>query len=110
MNFWEFLDAQIGRIKPAGVAGAGIFILTGAVLAMLSDDRTLADNDLFKTLAQAIIVQGLIGLAMASWFTKGNSNESVQHIDEQNIRGNVGGPIAGPHRPEGVDEHPDQNP
>lgn len=42
---------------------------------MLKDDRTLADNDLFKTLAQAIVVQGLIGLAMAAWFTK-NKDEN----------------------------------
>lgn len=70
MNFWQFLDKQIGRIRPSGVAGAGIFLLTFVVLWMLRDDRTLADNDLFKTLAQAIVVQGLIGLAMAAWFTR----------------------------------------
>jgi len=70
VTFWEFLDRQINRIKPSGVAGAGIFLLTFVVLVMLKDDRTLADNDLFKTLAQAIVVQGLIGLAMAAWFTK----------------------------------------
>lgn len=70
MNVWQFLDKQIARIRPSGVAGAGIFLLTGIVLWMLRDDRTLADNDLFKTLAQAIVVQGLIGLAMAAWFTK----------------------------------------
>ena len=70
MNFWQFLDRQIDRIKPSGVAGGGIFLLTFVVLWMLRDDRTLADNDLFKTLAQAIVVQGLIGLAMAAWFTK----------------------------------------
>lgn len=70
MNVWQFLDRQIARIRPSGVAGAGIFLLTGIVLWMLRDDRTLADNDLFKTLAQAIVVQGLIGLAMAAWFTK----------------------------------------
>lgn len=75
MNFWQFLDRQIGRIKPTGVAGAGIFLLTFLVLIMLKDDRTLADNDLFKTLAQAIVVQGLIGLAMAAWFTK-NKDEN----------------------------------
>jgi hypothetical protein len=69
VTFWQFLDRQIGRIRPSGVAGAGIFLLTGAVLWMLYRDRTLADNDLFKTLAQAIVVQGLVGLAMASWFT-----------------------------------------
>jgi hypothetical protein len=70
VNVWQFLDKQIARIRPSGVAGAGIFLLTGIVLWMLRDDRTLADNDLFKTLAQAIVVQGLIGLAMAAWFTK----------------------------------------
>lgn len=70
MNFWQFLDKQIDRIRPSGVAGAGIFLLTFIVLWMLRDDRTLADNDLFKTLAQAIVVQGLIGLAMAAWFTR----------------------------------------
>lgn len=70
MNFWQFLDRQISRVKPSGVAGGGIFLLTFVVLWMLRDDRTLADNDLFKTLAQAIVVQGLVGLAMAAWFTK----------------------------------------
>jgi hypothetical protein len=40
------------------------------VLAMLYNDRALAEHDLFKTLAQAIVVQGLVGLAMAAWFTK----------------------------------------
>ena len=70
MTFWQFLDKQIGRLKPSGVAGAGIFVLTGVVLWMLANDRTLADDDLFKTLSQAIVVQGLVGLAMAAWFTK----------------------------------------
>jgi len=70
MNFWEFLDKQIGRLKPSGVAGAGIFLLTAVVLFMVRDDRELAKDDLFKTLSQAIVVQGLVGLAMAAWFTK----------------------------------------
>lgn len=80
MTFWLFLDRQIGRIKPSGVAGAGIFVLTGIVLLMLANDRTLADNDLFKTLAQAIVVQGLVGLAMASWFTTANSGPRETRI------------------------------
>jgi len=69
MNFWEFLDKQISRLRPSGVAGAGIFALTVMVLRMIEKDRSLAENDLFKTLSQALVVQGLIGLAMASWFT-----------------------------------------
>lgn len=79
MNIWQFLDKQLARISPSGVAGAGIFLLTYWVLDMLAKDRTLADNDLFKTLSQAIIVQGLIGLAMAAWFTK-NSGTSRTEI------------------------------
>jgi hypothetical protein len=80
MTFWDFLDRQIRRLKPSGVAGAGIFVLTFAVLWMLRDDRTLADNDLFKTLAQAIVVQGLIGLAMASWFTTNRDGRTETRI------------------------------
>ena len=77
MTFWAFLDKQIGRLSPSGTAGAGIFLLTGVVLYMLAADRTLAENDLFKTLAQAIVVQGLVGLAMAAWFTK-KADEGIQ--------------------------------
>ena len=83
MNVWQFLDKQFERLSPSGVAGAGIFLLTGVVLWMLADDRTLADNDLFKTLAQAIVVQGLVGLAMAAWFTKKSSDE-VQNVNVKN--------------------------
>lgn len=77
MNFWDFLDKQITRIRPSGVAGAGIFVLTGIVLFMVYNDRQLAEQDLFKTLAQAIVVQGLVGLAMAAWFTKGDGKVRI---------------------------------
>jgi hypothetical protein len=70
MTLWQFLDKQIERLSPTGTAGAGIFVLTGIILWMLGHDHTLATNDLFKTLSQAIVVQGLVGLAMAAWFTK----------------------------------------
>lgn len=81
MTFWQFLDRQIGRVSPGGVAGAGIFMLTGAVLFMLASDKELADNDLFKTLAQAIVVQGLVGLAMASWFTKKPGEDAPRKVE-----------------------------
>lgn len=70
MTFWEFLDRQISRISPAGAAGAGIFILSLYVLEVIRQNPDLAKDDLYKTLAQAVVVQGLIGLAMASWFTR----------------------------------------
>lgn len=80
MTFWEFLDRRFACISASGLAGCGVFLLTGVVLYMLAGDRTLADNDLFKTLAQAIVVQGLIGLAMASWFTKDRSAPTETRI------------------------------
>lgn len=83
MTFWEFVDKQISRLSPSGTAGAGIFVLTGIVLWMLYHDRTLAEADLFKTLAQAIVVQGLVGLAMAAWFTK-KSDDGTQGVRVMN--------------------------
>lgn len=85
MNFWQFLDKQIGRMTSTAVAGAGIFALTGVVLAMLAYDKELADNDLFKTLSQAIVVQGLIGLAMAAWFTR-KTGDDVQDVHVTNSK------------------------
>ena len=54
------------------IAGAGSFVLTVFVLLMMLFDPNLADNDLFKSLAQAIVIQGLIGLVMAFLFTGKN--------------------------------------
>ncbi len=84
MTIWQFMDRQIGRLSPSGTAGAGIFILTGIVLAMVYNDRELADSDLFKTLAQAIVVQGLVGLAMAAWFTKKAGDDKAQNVNVVN--------------------------
>jgi hypothetical protein len=69
MTAWDFLDRQLNRLKVEHVAGAGVFLLTVLVFFMLRDQPALADNDLFKTLSQAVVVQGLVGLAMAAWFT-----------------------------------------
>ncbi len=51
------------------VAGGGIYLLTLVILLLIAWKPELAKDDLFKTLAQAIVVQGLVGLAMAHWFT-----------------------------------------
>lgn len=80
MNFWAFLDKQIGRIRPDGVAGAGIFGLTVYVFKILVENPQMADNDLFKTLSQSVVVQGLVGLAMAAWFTKRASGGDPQPV------------------------------
>jgi hypothetical protein len=69
VTFWDFLDRQLSRIRVEHVAGAGVFLLTILVFHMIRKEPALADNDLFGTLAQAVVVQGLVGLAMAAWFT-----------------------------------------
>lgn len=70
MTFWDFLDRLFARIRGDAIAGAGIFVLTGVVLYMVAAYPKLSENELFKMLAQAIVVQGLVGLAMAAWFTR----------------------------------------
>jgi hypothetical protein len=54
------------------LAGGGMFALVLIVLAMILIHPDLADNDLFKSIAQAIVIQGLIGLVVASLFTSTN--------------------------------------
>ena len=54
------------------IAGGGSFALTMMVFIMMWLKPELADNDLFKSLSQAVVIQGLIGLVMAFLFT-GNS-------------------------------------
>lgn len=65
----NFIDRLWTRNGARIIAGAGSFLLTGVVLWMLYTKPEIADNDLFKTIAQAIVIQGLIGLVMAFLFT-----------------------------------------
>jgi hypothetical protein len=54
------------------IAGGGVFLLTVIVLLILVFKPDLAESDLFKSLAQAIVIQGLIGLVMAFLYTGKN--------------------------------------
>jgi len=54
------------------LAGAGAFALVILVFILMMIRPELAENDLFKSLAQAIVIQGLIGLVMAFLFTGQN--------------------------------------
>ncbi len=56
------------------IAGGGSFALTVMVFVMMWAKPELASNDLFKSLGQAVVIQGLIGLVMAFLFT-GNSRQ-----------------------------------
>lgn len=61
-------NATLARI----IAGAGSYALTCAIFWMIYEKPELAKDDLFKSLAQAVIIQGTIGLVLAFLFTGGN--------------------------------------
>ena len=81
---------KLPRIDPRAVAGGGIFALSLLIFAMLFVKPELGDSDLFKMLAQAVVSQGLIGLAMAFYFTAQHRGaptgkpEDPVHIKEDN--------------------------
>ncbi len=58
------------------IAGAGSFSMTLMVFVMMYVKPDLANNDLFKSLAQAIVIQGLIGLVLAFLFTGGDQSHT----------------------------------
>lgn len=60
---------KIPRVRSTTVAGGGSFALAVMVLVMIYVKPELADNDLFKILAQAIVIQGLIGLVLPFYYT-----------------------------------------
>lgn len=60
--------ATLARI----IAGAGSYALTCAIFIMMYNKPELAKDDLFKSLAQAVVIQGMIGLVLAFLFTGGN--------------------------------------
>lgn len=71
MTFWQFVDKRLDRIswpRARTVAGAGSFLMTLIVLLMIYIQPELAKDDLFKMLAQGVVIQGFVGLAMPFWF------------------------------------------
>ncbi len=54
------------------LSGAGAFGLVLLVFVIMVVRPELAKDDLFKSLAQAVVIQGLIGLVMAFLFTGQN--------------------------------------
>lgn len=81
------------RIDPRAIAGGGIFGLALMILVMIYNKPELAKDDLFKMLAQAIVTQGLIGLAMAFYFTAqhrtpptGQAGDPV-HVEDDSDKG-----------------------
>jgi hypothetical protein len=58
------------------IAGGGSFALAVMVFVMMAVNPELAKDDLFKMLAQAVVIQGLVGLVMAFLFT-GEQRETI---------------------------------
>lgn len=56
------------------LAGGGSFALVILVFVMLWVKPELAKDDLFKSLSQAVVIQGLLGLVMPFLFTGQNDN------------------------------------
>ena len=67
------IDMSTARV----IAGAGVFVLTLMILAIMVFKPDLAKDDLFKMIAQAIVIQGLIGLVMAFLFTGKNDHDQA---------------------------------
>lgn len=65
------------------IAGGGSFALTVMVFVLMFVRPELAENDLFKSLAQAIVIQGLIGLVMAFLFTGNQAARPAPDRDDQ---------------------------
>jgi len=72
------LDMNAARV----IAGGGSFALSVAVLALLVSQPALANNDPLQSPAQAIVIQGLIGLVMAFLFT-GNHGPRKDAPDDE---------------------------
>ncbi|MBF5091910.1 hypothetical protein F1640_18315 [Novosphingobium sp. NBM11] len=73
---------NLPKFRPTTIAGGGMFALTLIVLGMIACKPELTKDDLFKSLSQAIVVQGLIGLCVASYFTRRSADSSKQEPDE----------------------------
>lgn len=71
------VSAMLLRIDSRGWFSIGLFALSAAIFAMLAWAPTLKDNQLFATLAQAIIITGLINMAGGFNFGASKPNEKA---------------------------------
>lgn len=68
---------KMPKLTPATARAAMLatFVaLTLIIFAIMVWVPSLTENDLFKTLAQAIVITGLIGMAGGFWFTDTDRN------------------------------------
>lgn len=79
MNFWQFLDRQIGRLpgwpNGRGLVGFAMVVMSVMVLWMIKSDPQLRTDDFFKTLAGAIVITGLLNSVVAFFFGQNSASE-----------------------------------
>jgi hypothetical protein len=61
--------ALIMKIDTRAIITLNLHIMTFVVLIMMYVKPEIANVDLFKSIAQAIVIQGFIGLALSFYFT-----------------------------------------
>ncbi|MAW99512.1 MAG: hypothetical protein CMN72_07665 [Sphingomonas sp.] len=59
---------KLTRANTRAILAAALFLEANIILVMLFVKPSLADVKLFEILAQAVIIQGLLGLVMAFYF------------------------------------------
>lgn len=67
---------MINKMDSRGWFSFGLFVLTIGIFAMLAYAPSLKDNQLFATLAQAVIITGLINMAAGFHFGASKSSET----------------------------------
>lgn len=83
------------------IAGGGVFVLTLIILGIMIWYPEMAKDDLFKMIAQAIVIQGLIGLVMAFLFTGKNGGDTPTGIQDVSVKNTAIDPVPT------TDEHKD---
>lgn len=68
--------AALSKMDSRGWFSVGLFVLTAVLLGMLAYAPSLKDNQLFATLAQAIVITGLINMAAGFHFGASKSSET----------------------------------
>ena len=76
MNFWQFIDKQIGRLpgwpNERQIVTLLIFVTAWTLLRMAVVNGTLWDVELFKIILQAVIISAIIGSIVAYHFAATN--------------------------------------
>jgi hypothetical protein len=66
---------KLPSISERGWATLGLYVLAGALLLMAREDPSLWEVDIFKTVFQAVIISGILGMVLSFFYTANKSDE-----------------------------------